>query len=101
MRAASRGIKTNPGIADGNPDELPPSAAECDRKDSAIGHGAQGVVAKVPKNLLHGVAVDASPQPSRGKMADDLIFAGGARVPLDEQQRFFRPGCEMSTSVNL
>src|ERR1700722_15713515 len=56
---------------------------------SPVGHGPQGVVAEVPKNLLHGVAVGSHPGRAAAEIAFEAVLSLGGGIAFEQQQRFF------------
>src|SRR6202022_940944 len=57
-------------------------------KHSAPRHGAKGVVAEIPKDLLHTVAVNAGAGLRVRVMALDPVFSGEARLAFEKRQSF-------------
>ncbi len=94
------GIEAHSRVADRNAHPIR-GRVEADREHAALRHGAQSVVAKIPKNLLHGVAIGTRTNIPGGEVALDLIFATGAGVSLEEQQRFFDQGDDFDVGEGI
>ena len=80
-----RRVNADAGIA--NLDARPVFVGvNADGKHPAGGHGAQGVVAEIPEDLLEGVAIGARAQAADFELAHDAQLADGVGVMLEQQQ---------------